>query len=147
MVTGAGGSVRTAASVGAALLAVLAVIGLIATFVPPALWADRPVPASLAAFVPAARQQLWSEATDGLRLPLHLTFVEARCSPNGYVALIFEEHRPPYTETRFAYALRGSMPVGVDDSWGGGFGITGSVLDDTEFVYQMGLDTGSCEGP
>ena len=137
---------RTVASVGAALLAVPAVIGLIATFVPPVLWPDRPVPASLAAFVPAARQQLWSEATDGLRLPLHLSFVEARCSPNGSVALIFAEHRPPYTETRFAFALRGSMPTATDDAWGGAAGVAGSVLDDAEFVHQMGLDTGSSEG-
>ncbi len=144
--TGAGGSARTAATVGAFLLAMLAVIGLITTFVPPVLWPDRPVPASLAAFVRAARQQLWSEATDGLRLPLHLSFVEARCSPNGSVALIFAEHRPPYAETRFAFALRGSMPTATDDTWGGGAGVAGSALDDSEFVHQMGLDTGSCEG-
>ncbi len=144
--TGAGTNVRTVASVIAAGVAMLVAIGLITTFVPPVLWPDRPVPASLAAFVPAARQQLWSEAIDGLRLPLHLSFVEARCSPNGSVALIFADHRPPYTETRFAYALRGSMPTATDDTWGGGAGVAGSALDGSEFVHQMGLDTGSCEG-
>ena len=79
------------------VLGALAVVlaGLAATFLPPVVWPDAPVPASLAASVPSARWRLWTEATDALRLPLHLTFVEARCGSDGSVALIFEEHRPP----------------------------------------------------
>jgi hypothetical protein len=120
--------------------------GLAATYLPPVVWPDAPVPASLAQAVPSARWRLWTEATDGLRLPLHLTFVEARCGSDGSVALIFEEHRPPYTESRFAYASRGSMPTSADDSWGGGHGITGPVLEDDEFVHLMGQDPQPCEG-
>ncbi len=146
MSTVVGGRMRMAIGLAVTALTTLVAFGLMAILVPPMLWPDRPVPPSLAAFVPAARQQLWSEATDSLRLPLHLTFREARCSPNGSVALIFEEHRPPYTETRFAYALRGSMPTAVDDSWGGGAGIAGSVLDDSEFINQMGPDSTACGG-
>ncbi len=127
-----------------AFLAVAA-LGLAATFMPRVLWPDSPVPPSLAAFLPAARQQLWSEATDGLRLPLHLTFVDARCAANGSVAVIFEEHRPPYTESHFAYAVRDSMPMAADDAWSGGYGISGSVFDDGEFTWLMGHDTIPCD--
>lgn len=118
--------------------------GLAAAFLPPVIWPDAPAPASLAQSVPSARWQLWTEATDGLRLPLHLTFVEARCGSDGSVGLIFEEHRPPYAERRFAYAARGSMPSSADDSWGGGYGITGSVLDDDEFTHLLGPNPPVC---
>lgn len=133
--------------IGLVVLGAVAVVlaGLAATFLPSVVWPDAPVPASLAASVPSARWRLWTEATDGLRLPLHLTLVEARCGLDGSVALIFEEHRPPYTESRFAYAARGSMPTSVDDSWGGGYGITGSVLDDEEFIHLVGQNPPSCE--
>jgi hypothetical protein len=119
--------------------------GLAATYLPPVIWPDAPVPASLAESVSSARWRLWTEATDGLRLPLHLTFLEARCGSDGSAALIFEEHRPPYTESRFAYAAGGSMPTSVADSWSGGYGITGSVLDDDEFVHLMGQNPQPCE--
>ncbi|MDA8201610.1 MAG: hypothetical protein M0Z49_02400 [Chloroflexi bacterium] len=146
MSTVVGSRMRTAIGLAVTALTTLVAFGLMAILLPPVLWPDRPIPPSLAAYVPAARQQLWSEATDSLRLPLHLTFREARCSPDGSVALIFEEHRPPYTETRFAYALRGSMPTAADDSWDGGAGIAGSVLDDSEFIHQMGSDSTVCGG-
>lgn len=135
-------------AIGAVVLVVAAVVivGLAATFLPAVFWPDAPVPASLAASVPSARQRLWTEAMDGLRLPLHLTFVEARCGSDGSVALIFEEHRPPYTESRFAYAARGSMPTSAADSWSGGYGISGSVLDDDELIHLMGRNPPSCEG-
>lgn len=125
---------------GAIVLAIPAV-----TFLPPRIWPDAPAPPALAASIPSARGQLWKEATDGLRLPLHLTFTEARCGADGAVGLIFEEHRPPYTERRFAYAARGSMPTSADESWGGGHGIAGSVLDDSEFVHLLGPDPAPCQ--
>jgi len=130
----------------AAAVAIGVALALAATFLPPVLWPDRPVPPSLSAYLlSAARQQLWSHATDGLRLPLHLTFVEARCAASGAVALIFEEHRPPYTDSRFAYAVRGSMPTATDAGWSGGYGISGSVLDDEEFIHLMGRATVPCD--
>lgn len=128
----------------ALVVAVVVALGLSVTYLPALIWPDASVPSAVAASLPAARQQLWSEGIDGLRLPLHLTFVEARCAADGSVALIFEEHRPPYTDSRFAYAARGSMPIAADDSWSGGFGITGSVLDDDEFIHLMGPDTTLC---
>jgi hypothetical protein len=129
-------------------LAVVAVIvaGMTATFLPPVVWPDAPAPASLATAIPAARWRLWTKATDGLRLPLHLTFLEARCGSDGSVGLVFEEHRPPYTERRFAYVVRGSMPTSADDSWDGGYGIAGSVLEDDEFVHVLGPDHQPCPG-
>lgn len=119
--------------------------GLAATFLPPAIWPDAPAPEALAESVPPARWKLWTEATDGLRLPLHLTFVEARCGSDGSVGLIFEEHRPPYIDQRFAYAARGSMPTAGDNSWSGGYEITGSVLDDDEFIRALGSNPSICE--
>jgi hypothetical protein len=129
-------------------LAVAAVIvaGMTATFLPPVVWPDGRAPASLAAAIPAARWRLWTEATDGLRLPLHLTFLEARCGSDGSVALVFEEHRPPYTERRFAYVARGSMPTSADDSWSGGYGIVAPVLEDGELVHLLGTDHQPCPG-
>ncbi|MHB8959864.1 MAG: hypothetical protein ACYDAN_09585 [Candidatus Limnocylindrales bacterium] len=118
--------------------------GLATTFLPSVIWPDSPAPASVAASVPAARWQLWTEATDGLRLPLHLTFTEARCGADGSVGLIFEEHRPPSTERRFAYAARGSMPSSADNAWSGGYGISGSVLDDDEFIHLLGPNPPVC---
>ena len=129
----------------AALTATLVfAIALAATFLPAVIWADAPVPPSLAASMPAARQMLWTEGSDGLRLPLHLTFKEARCAADGSVALIFEEHRPPYTDTSFAYAARSSMPTSPDEAWGDGYGIPGPVLRDDEFIHLMGLDPARC---
>lgn len=133
--------IRAVAAVGSLII----LGGLATTFLPPAIWPDAPVPGLLAESVPSARWKLWTEATDGLRLPLHLTFVEARCGSDGSVGLIFEEHRPPYTDQRFAYAARGSMPSAGDDSWSGGYGITGSVLDDDEFIHALGPNPSICE--
>ncbi len=131
---------------GAAALAVAIVVGaaLSGTYLPAVIWPDAPVPSSLAASMPAARQILWTEGSDGLRLPLHLTYMEARCAADGSVAVIFEEHRPPYTDTKFAYAVRGSMPAGSDEAWGGGYGIPGPVLGDDEFIHLMGRDPARC---
>jgi hypothetical protein len=126
----------------AALVLVAVVVGLFV--LPPVLLADAPAPASLAAYVPSARDQLWKHATDGLRLPLHLRFVEARCwADGGAVALVFEEWRPPYLRVTYAYAIRGSMPTSADDAWGGGFGVA-SLSTDDEFVFQMGADSVRC---
>ena len=113
------------------------------TSLPLYLWPDAPVPASLAEYLPAAREQLWDHASDGLRFPLHLRFVEARCSRDGGVALVFEEIGPPIGTTTYAYAVRGSMPTSPDDGWGGGYGVR-SVLDDPEFIHLMGDDTVVC---
>jgi hypothetical protein len=114
-----------------------------AASLPSVLWPDAPVPASLAEYLPAAREQLWAQATDGLRLPLHLRFLEARCSSDGGVALVFEEIGRPFFLTTYAYAVRGSMPTSPDDSWGGGYGMA-SVLDDSEFIHDMGPDHVAC---
>jgi hypothetical protein len=111
---------------------------------PGLLWPDDPVPASVAEFVPTARDELWSQAIDGLRLPLHLRFVDARCASDGGVALIFEELRPPYLTNTYAYTSRGSMPASQDDGWGSGGYSMSSVLDDPEFIHLMGDDTVPC---
>jgi hypothetical protein len=125
----------------------IAAAGLGATTLPPLVWPDAPVPASLSAAIPAARHQLTDESADRLPpLPLHLTFLEARCSETGAVALVFEEHRPPYLGTSYAVAFRGSMPTEPGDAWGGGVGIVGSVLGDPEFTNQMGRDPSVCPG-
>ena len=113
------------------------------TSLPGLPWPDAAIPASLAEFVPAAREQLWDQATDGLRLPLHLRFLEARCNSDGGVALVFEEIGPPIGTTTYAYAVRGSMPSSPDDDWGGGTGQT-SVLDNPEFIHSMGTDAVAC---
>lgn len=115
----------------------------VAVSLPALLWPDAPLPASLAEFVPAAREQLWAQAIDGLRLPLHLRFLEARCNSDGGVALVFEEIGRPFFATTYAYAVRGSMPTSPDDGWGGGYGMT-SVLDDPEFIHLLGDDTTAC---
>ena len=117
-------------------------IGTIASL-PALLWPDAPVPASLAEYLPAAREQLWGQATDGLRLPLHLRFLEARCNSSGGVALVFEEIGRPFFATTYAYAVRSSMPTSVHDGWAGGTGQT-SVLDDPEFILLMGDVTVAC---
>ena len=119
-----------------------ALIGVAASL-PSALWPDAPVPASIAEYLPAAREQLWTQATDGLRLPLHLRFLEARCNSDGGVALVFEEIGRPIGSTTYAYAVRGSMPTSPDDGWGGGYGVR-SVPDDPEFIHLMGDDTVVC---
>ena len=135
-------------SVRAAMLvvAMVVVLGVAATFLPEVVWPDRPAPPSLEASLASARRQLSAEAVNELWLPRHFTFVEARCASDGSVAMIFEEHRPPYLESQFAYVARGSAPTAVDSAWSGGFGIAGSVLTDGEFVYLMGRDTKPCEG-
>ena len=116
-----------------------ALIGAVKSL-PELLWPDALVPASLAEYLPAAREQLWSNASEDFRLPLHLRFLEARCSRDGGVALVFEEIGPPIGTTTFAYAVRGSMPTSPDDGWGAGTGKR-SVLDDPEFIHVMGDDT------
>lgn len=113
------------------------------TSLPALLWPDAQVPESLAAFLPSAREQLWHHATDGLRLPLHLRFLEARCSNEGGVALVFEEIGRPFFVTTYAYAVRGSMPTSPDVAWGAGTGLP-SVLDNPEFIHLMGPDTVVC---
>ena len=118
------------------------VVGTVSTL-PMLLWPDAPVPASLAEYLPAAREQLWAQAPDGLRLPLHLRFLEARCNSEGGAALVFEEIGRPFFATTYAYAVRGSMPTSPDDGWGGGTGKT-SVVDDPEFIHIMGDDTVAC---
>ena len=107
------------------------------------VWPDASAPASLARYVPVARQQLLRRAIDRLLWPLHLRFVEARCSSDGKVALVFEEVRPLLPWRTFAVAWRGSMPTSPDQGWGGGTGMA-SVLDDAEFVQVMGSDTFAC---
>ena len=121
-----------------------ALIGAV-TSLPELLWPDAPVSKSLATFVPAARESLWDHASDGLRLPLHLRFLEARCESKGPgVAFIFEELLLPQPTTTYAYVVRGSMPTSPDDGWGnGGYGVR-SVLDDPEFIHLMGDDTVVC---
>ncbi len=136
---------RRVLKVGVAAFGVVVAAALAATLLPPVIWPDAPAPASVEAFVAAARQDLWNEGTDGLRLPLHLSFIEARCAADGSVALIFEEHRPPYTKTWYAYVARGSMPTAEDQGWGGGFGIEGPALADREFIHVMGPDPAPCE--
>lgn len=134
---------RLIAIVIAALITlVLAVIAL-----PPLLVRDAAPPTSLAPFVDGARAEIRSHSIEGpwFWWPLHLRFVEARCSPDrpGHVALIFEEWRPPYTRVTYAAAWRGSMPTSPDDGWAGGLGMD-SIFDDDEFVYQMGTNTIPC---
>jgi hypothetical protein len=117
------------------------------TFLPPVIWPDTRVPASVASSLAGARHELRANATERSLLPLHLSFVEARCSNTGAVALVFEEHRFPYLGTRFAFAARGAMPTSASEGgWGGGVGISGSVLDDPEFINLMGTGSTSCEG-
>jgi len=132
-------------------IAGLFTLGLVAvaaavTMLPPFLLHDAPVPSSLAPFMAEARHKIRTEATDGFRLPLHLRFVEARCSTDGRraVALIFEEWQPPYLNLSYAIAWRGSMPTVENNSWGGGVGMR-SVETDPEFVHVIGPNTGTCE--
>lgn len=111
---------------------------------PAVVWPDARAPESVADFVPAVREQLWRTATEGLRLPLHLRFLEARCQVEGTsVALIFEAFRPPYLFPSYAVAVRGSLPTSTDDSWAGAYGIR-SVERDPEFIQLMGNDTVPC---
>ena len=94
--------------------------------------------------MPSAREQLWSEAIDGLRRPLHLRFVEARCQAEGTaVALIFEEYRPPYLVRSYAYAVRGSLPTTSDERWAGRYGLR-SIEGDPELDRLLGRDTVAC---
>jgi hypothetical protein len=133
----------------AAAIAAAAIVGTIAAIysLPPVLLRDASAPASLKPFVDGARATIRSQAIEGPLFwwPLHLRFVEARCSstPRTGVALIFEEWRPPYRSTTYAVAWRGSMPTSADGAWGGGIGMH-RVYDDEEFVYQMGLNTVVC---
>jgi hypothetical protein len=120
-----------------------AILGLL-TSLPSVIWPDAPVPESVAEFMPAAREQLWDQASDGLRLPLHLRFLEARCGSDGGVALVFEEVGPPISVTTYAYTVRDSMPTAPDDGWFGGGTGKPSVLDDPEFIHLMGDDTAPC---
>lgn len=123
---------------------VVAALGVGATYLPPVVWPDAPAPPSLVTSVPGARHDLWVNASP--LVPLHLTFVEARCSKSGAVALVFEEHRLPYLGTHFAIATRGSMPTSpLDEAWSGGIGISGSVVNDQEFLSVMGTESTVCE--
>ena len=111
---------------------------------PAVIWPDAPAPRSVARFVSAAREQLWHESIEGLRLPLHLRFVEARCEAEGTsVALIFEEYRPPYLVHTYAYAARGSLPASSDDRWAGGTGLR-SIEADPELERLLGTDAIAC---
>ena len=130
--------------IGTAALGVVVAAALATTMVPPVIWPDAPAPASVEAFVAAARKDLRNRGANASWLPLHLSFIEARCSADGRVALIFEEHRPPYTTTRYAYVARGSMPTAEDQGWGGGFGIEGPAQADHEFIHVMGPDPAPC---
>lgn len=122
-------------------------MAVVIILLPPLLLRDAPPPLSLAAFIDGARAKLRSEAIEGPLFwwPLHLRFVEARCSAMhpGRVALVFDEWRPPYLTPTYAVARRGSMPSTPDDSWMGGLGMR-SVYDDDEFTYQMGTNTVPC---
>ena len=109
---------------------------------PGLLWRDAPAPASLVASVPVAREYLLGKAIDHLPWPTYLRFLEARCNDEDAVALLFEEIRP-LLPRRYAYAVRGSQPTVADHGWAGGTGMV-SVLDDAEFVFQMGTDTFVC---
>jgi hypothetical protein len=110
---------------------------------PSVIWPDAPAPASVAPYVSAAREQVWGNAIERLLWPLHLRFVEARCSRDSAVALIYQEIRPLLPLRTYAYAARSSMPTSTEDAWGGGSGIW-SVLDDPEFVRLRGPDSGAC---
>ena len=123
-------------------VAALAAAVLAVSYLPAAIWPDAPVQESLANAVVSARASLWAHATDGL--PLHLSLVEARCAPDGSIALVFEEHRPPYVAHRWAYAVRGPGPVVDNAAWGGGYGITVPVVDDPEFIHLMGAESVPC---
>lgn len=110
---------------------------------PSVVWPDAPIPASLAEFVPAARQLVLERAVDAFPWPLYLRLVEARCNGGGAVALVFEEIRLLVPLRTYAYAVRGTMPASDDDGWSGGTGLL-SALDDPEFVRLMGSDTFVC---
>jgi len=133
---------RDEAAVSMADVSVAALFRALGT-APELLWPDATVPASLAEFVPAAREFMRDRAIDTFRWPLHLRLLEARCNDEGAVALIFEEMRPLFPWRTYAVAWGGSMPTSIDDGWGGGTGLT-SVLDDSEFVHVMGTDTVLC---
>jgi len=128
-----------------ALVAALIAAAIAVMVLPPMLIQDASAPRSLMPYLVEARHRAWTEATDGLRLPLHLRFVEARCSTDGRgaVALIFEEWRPPYLDVTYAVVWRGSMPTPEDNSWGGGVGIR-SYETDSEFLHVMGQSSGPC---
>lgn len=130
--------------IGSGLAAGALIVLASAAMSPPIIWPDAPAPPAIAAHVDAARTRLWTEATDGLRVPLHLAFDEAWCVPGGAVALIFEEHRPPYLETSFGYALRGSVPTSPDDAWGGAHGIESRAQVDAELRRELGPRAGPC---
>lgn len=131
---------------GAGLVLIALVTGLAVTIAPRVVWPDRPVPAWLAPDLEDLRHGLWGHATDHGGLVLQLTFIEARCDPDGSVALIFEEHRPPYLVTRHAY-VGGTREATGDVSWGGGgYGIEGSLLADAEFIYLYGVSPPVCDG-
>jgi hypothetical protein len=128
---------------GAGLVLIVLVTGLAVTYAPQVIWPDRPVPAWLAPNLEDLRRDLQGHANDR-GLVLHLTFIEARCDPDGSVAVIFEEHRPPYLATRHAY-VGGSREATGDVSWGGGgYGIEGSLLADAEFIHLFGADPPVC---
>ncbi|MDQ3552831.1 MAG: hypothetical protein M3395_00260 [Chloroflexota bacterium] len=132
--------------VAGALLVGLFAAAVAVMVLPPMLIQDASAPRSLTPYIAEARHRAWTEATDGLRLPLHLRFVEARCSTDGRgaVALIFEEWRPPYLDITHSVVWRGSMPTPENDSWGGGSDIR-SFETDPEFIHVMGPDSSPCE--
>jgi hypothetical protein len=120
---------------------------LLVVWLPTLALGDERAPASVAPFVDSARSSLRSEAIEGpfFWWPLHLRFVEARCSVEypGRVALVFEAWRPPYLSKSWAFAVRGSMPTSADDGWGGGFGSQPADEGD-EFQYQIGAGSVPC---
>ena len=121
----------------------LGLLGLIV--VPPVLFPDGPAPSSLEGYVPAARRQLLDQLDATDRFPVHLRFVEARCSTDGSggIALLFEELRPPYLEPTIAYTARRGLPTSPEDAWSGGFGVR-SIDDDPEFLHLMGPAPAAC---
>ncbi len=121
----------------------LGLLGLIV--VPPVIFPDGPAPSSLEGYEPSARQQLLNQLDATERFPIHLRFVEARCSTDGSdgIALLFEELRPPYLEPTIAYTVRRDLPTSPDDAWSGGFGVR-LIDDDPEFVHLMGPGSVTC---
>jgi hypothetical protein len=124
----------------AALLVTVAAIVTLLVVAPPILLPDKPAPASVAGLIDAARHSIWTNANDAGPI-VHLQFVEARCSSDGSVILLFDEWRPPYLRPTHGFAMGGM----TNDGWGfGGTGHDDWTEIESEIAFNVGDDQLPC---
>lgn len=105
---------RTLLALPAAALALA--LALAATVIAPCAFRDAPVPARAQPWLEAGRRSIAGHV-DWFPWPLHVQFVEARCTEDE-VVLLYAQRQVPYLETRYGFKRAGAGPTGVGSDGG-----------------------------